>query len=231
MAKPKTLLLVEDDLAIREALTRVLLTENFRVVSASYWSEALLGYDEASVDLVLVDLNLGDEDGWEVFHALKELSPELPIIVTSAQAGRLAHSSATRANAVLEKPFDIPVLLGLLREAIRADHVRLGIAQPVMAAALMLFAVCLPWVSPAQSPENATPFKISGLMVQNGSVIVSWQGGGATNQLQRATSINGPWQNFGLPTTRSSATNPLAGPIAFFRVMTTVANASLTASL
>jgi hypothetical protein len=71
----------------------------------------------------------------------------------------------------------------------------------------------------AQAQDVVTPnFMINSLKIQNGNVIVTWQGGGTSNQLQRATSAAGPWQNLGSPTSGSSATNPLAGPIGFFRL-------------
>jgi DNA-binding response OmpR family regulator len=76
----------------------------------------MLRFNEGQIDIVVLDISLGAEDGWQVFHALREQRPELPIIVTSARADELAHSSAKRASAVLEKPFDITILLGLLKQ-------------------------------------------------------------------------------------------------------------------
>jgi len=63
---------------------------------------------------VLLDLSLGVEQGWEIFHALKKAHPNLPIVVTSARSDELTHSSASKASGVLEKPFDMPVLLNLI---------------------------------------------------------------------------------------------------------------------
>src|SRR5260370_24791062 len=88
MANQITLLLVEDNLAVREALTKVLISENYTVRSASSQAQAVLTHKEQPIDLVSLDLNLGDEDGWKVFQALKEIRPDLPIIVTSAQSDR-----------------------------------------------------------------------------------------------------------------------------------------------
>ncbi len=122
MANQITLLLVEDNLAVREALTKVLISENYAVRSASSGAQAVLTHKEQPIHLVLLDLNLGDEDGWKVFQALKEIRSDLPIIVTSAQPDRLAHPSATRADGALEKPFDIPVLLGLITKATRSGE-------------------------------------------------------------------------------------------------------------
>src|SRR6266567_8196006 len=104
MSKPINLLLVEDDLAVREPLAKLLSGENYNVFVAANFEEAVAGQRDNQIEVVLLDLQLGNEDGWSVFHALKELDPGLPIIVASAQLNRLRHDSASRANSVLEKP-------------------------------------------------------------------------------------------------------------------------------
>ena len=117
ITKRCSLLVVEDDLAVREAITRALEAEDYQVSSAASCRDAMQQFNQQPIDVVLLDLNLGKEEGWKFFHALKEQRPELPIIVTSAKAYELEHSSATRASGVLEKPFDVPVLLALLKKA------------------------------------------------------------------------------------------------------------------
>ncbi len=119
MLRESNLLLVEDDMAVRQSLTRVLATENYKVFGASTCREAVLLCSQNKIDVVLLDLNLDPEDGWEVFHQLRELWPGLPIFVTSGQPQRFAHSSAPHADGTLEKPLDLPVLVGLLNHATR----------------------------------------------------------------------------------------------------------------
>jgi len=116
MVQRSSLLVVENDLEVREALVRALSTENFHVLSASTSREAITTYSRNQVDGVLLDLNLQDGDGWNVFNKLKELRSDLPIFVISAEAARLEHSDCARAAGVLEKPFDLPVLIGLLKQ-------------------------------------------------------------------------------------------------------------------
>src|SRR5438445_6003950 len=119
MIRESNLLLVENDMAVCQSLTRVLNTENYKVFGASTCREAVLLCTQNQIDVVLLDLNLEPEDGWEVFHQLRGLRPDLPIFVTSGQPQRFAHSSAPRADGILEKPFDLPVLVGLLNHATR----------------------------------------------------------------------------------------------------------------
>ena len=75
MIRESNLLLVEDDMAVRQSLTRVLATENYKVFGASTCREALLLCTQNQIDVVLLDLNLDPEDGWEVFHQLGGLDP------------------------------------------------------------------------------------------------------------------------------------------------------------
>ncbi|TAL00568.1 MAG: hypothetical protein EPO07_09525 [Verrucomicrobia bacterium] len=101
----------------------------------------------------------------------------------------------------------------------KAREVRDALASIIDSTSAMLLAVCFYFL--ASAPVNAvTPtFAITSLQVQNGNAIVRWQGGGATNQLQRKNSLTGPWVNVGQPTTASSATDPIVGPTAFYRIM------------
>src|SRR5678816_4289995 len=111
MIKDPRLLVVEDDVAVSEAVTEVLQAENYQVSNASSSKEAISQVEQGGIDLVLLDLVLGNEDGWTVFQTLKQIRPGLPIIIASAERNRLSHPSARRAEAILEKPFDIPTLL------------------------------------------------------------------------------------------------------------------------
>jgi len=116
MTKQGRLLLIEDDLSVRDALIRLFETEGFEVVTAGSSAEAVLACTQEAISVVLLDLNLGDENGWEVFSLLKELREEMPIIVISAHASLLTHSSSNRASGVLEKPFEVVALLDLLHQ-------------------------------------------------------------------------------------------------------------------
>src|SRR3974390_149958 len=111
------LLLVGGDAIFRAALAEALTREGYRVLCAAASGEIFPNCSIEQIDAVLLDLNLGDENGWDVFYALKALRPELPIIVTSAHDDRLTHPSARRASAVLEKPFDLADLLALVEQA------------------------------------------------------------------------------------------------------------------
>src|SRR5258708_12111393 len=108
-------------------------------------------------------------------------------------------------------------VLNCLIEVNTAQSRRPTFIPQFSAAAMLLMGVCLPFVALSQSPNITTPFQITGIRVQNGNTIVSWKGGGASNQLQHASNFSGPWQTLGLPTPGSRAPNRLRGPLGSFR--------------
>ena len=75
-------------------------------------------------DLILLDLHLPDLPGWEVLQALQEdpATRAIPVVVISADAtpGRVERLRAAGAREYLTKPIDVPTLLRVLRQYLRA---------------------------------------------------------------------------------------------------------------
>ncbi len=106
----KTILLVEDDPAVREALEQALAFENYQVVPACDPQQAMRRFAENHIDIALLDLNLGVETGWDTFQRLANLRPRLPIIVMSGRPDQFSHASARNAAGLMEKPLDLSYL-------------------------------------------------------------------------------------------------------------------------
>ena len=114
----QTILVVDDDASVREALAHVLRFENLNVVVAASSAEALREYLRQKIDLALLDLNLSREPqecGWDLLRDLHEISPSLPILVMSGFPDQFVHAEASHAVALLEKPLDFSVLFDKLR--------------------------------------------------------------------------------------------------------------------
>lgn len=109
-----TLLVVDDDESNREMLSRRLARLGHRVSLATNGREALARLQEASFDLVLLDLQMPEMNGYEVLEHLKAdpVLQTLPVLVLSAsdETERVAHCIEMGAADYLAKPFD-PVLL------------------------------------------------------------------------------------------------------------------------
>jgi len=97
-------------------LRRVLENEEYLVRSASTGTEALHIAAEEYIDLVLLDLNLPGENGWEVFERLTAENPTMPVIVITARSNQIFPALASGVGALMEKPLDLPKLLLTIAE-------------------------------------------------------------------------------------------------------------------
>jgi DNA-binding response OmpR family regulator len=122
-----TLLLVEDDARIREALGLAMADEGYRVVEAATGEEALalLAREEQEPDVVLLDLMLPGMDGLAVCARIRERG-DLPIIVVTARTGPNEVIAGLEAGAddYVSKPVDAGELSARIRALLR--RVRTG---------------------------------------------------------------------------------------------------------
>lgn len=112
-----TILVAEDDEPIRLALGELLQLEGYDVVLACDGVDALDKLSREAPALLVTDLEMPRLDGAGLCRRVREHDAELPIVVLSA-----AHDlSPVRryADAVVRKPFDIDVLIGMIAQFIR----------------------------------------------------------------------------------------------------------------
>jgi two-component system response regulator MprA len=121
------LLLVDDDPAVRESLTNVLIGEGYEVVPVANGIEATEMAASQPVDLVLLDLNLPKRNGWDTFESLTRQNPRLPVIIITARPNQLFAALAAGVGALMEKPLDFPKLLQTIRNLLaEPDDARLA---------------------------------------------------------------------------------------------------------
>jgi EAL domain-containing protein (putative c-di-GMP-specific phosphodiesterase class I) len=106
--KDGTILLVEDDEAVRQVYGRLLKRDGFDVLLAKNGLEALEAFEQDSVDLVLSDIGMPDMDGVDLLKALRLKDLDVPVILMT---GNPQIDSATEAVALgalryLTKPVD-----------------------------------------------------------------------------------------------------------------------------
>ncbi len=112
----KRILLADDDAAVRESLGRVLESEDYEVTMAETGREAVHKFMTAPPDLVLLDLNMPDKDGWEAFELMERQHPLLPVIVITARPNQYERAVGVGIDALMEKPLDLPLLLETIKE-------------------------------------------------------------------------------------------------------------------
>ena len=116
----ETILIVEDDVRIRNFISYSLKQEGFRCLTAGTAQNAMSQLVSGQIDLMLLDLGLPDFDGMEVIRKVREWS-EIPIIVVSARDQDHEKVSALDSGAddYLTKPFSAAELMARIRVALR----------------------------------------------------------------------------------------------------------------
>ena len=111
-----TILIVEDDAGLREALLDTLLLGNYEVVAADCAEEALMVLSSRSVDLVVSDIQMGEMSGLMLLKSIKTKYPNMPVLLMTAYATIDDAVQAMRDGATdyLSKPFAPEVLLNLV---------------------------------------------------------------------------------------------------------------------
>lgn len=114
------IMVVEDDLQIRNFIAYTLEGEGYKVLEADNGKQALKIMVAEKVDLMLLDLGLPDIDGIEVLKKTREWS-EIPIIIVSArdQDKEKVVALDYGADDYLTKPFSATELLARIRVALR----------------------------------------------------------------------------------------------------------------
>ena len=120
MSEPATVLIADDDAAIRTVLRQALVRAGYNVLTtdtvAGLWKLA----EDGQGDVVITDVVLPDADGLDAIPALLDRRPGLPVIVMSAQNTLATAVRATEQGAFeyLPKPFDLDELTRAVASAL-----------------------------------------------------------------------------------------------------------------
>ena len=117
--RPRPILVVDDDAAIRRDVAAVLADEGYTVAEAPDGGAALARARAAPPRLILLDMRMPGMDGWEFARRYRARpGPHAPIICVTAApdaAAVAARGAQIGAVASLSKPFDLEELLALVR--------------------------------------------------------------------------------------------------------------------
>jgi CheY-like chemotaxis protein len=109
--KPPVILVIDDDFANRKVLEMVLKRSGYRPMLAGDGEEGLLRAREARPDLILLDLFMPGEDGFEVLTRFKEdvLLCDVPVVIFTVLVREESEQKALElgATAYVTKPFDV----------------------------------------------------------------------------------------------------------------------------
>ena len=118
--RPATVLVVDDEAAIRRFLKSTLEVQGWATLMAGDAAEALRAARHHRPELVLLDLGLPDGDGIELIGELKALGDPAVLVLTSRDDERSKVEALDRgADDYVTKPFGVPELMARLRAAMR----------------------------------------------------------------------------------------------------------------
>ncbi len=121
MSMPKRVLIVEDEISIRESLADLFASDDVVVVTAATLDEAKAAlFTKLPIDLIITDLRLGGnrDGGLQVLAAAGLVHADTPAIVLTAYPDDDNRHASERLNAAvfLEKPVDLSVIARMARD-------------------------------------------------------------------------------------------------------------------
>lgn len=119
-----TVLIAEDDLSLREALCDTLSLAGYRVIATQDGEEALNACERETVDLLVSDVQMQPMDGHQLLRRIKQLKPDLPVVLMTAYGTIQKAVDAMREGAAdyLVKPFDADALLDRIARLARPQE-------------------------------------------------------------------------------------------------------------
>jgi PAS domain S-box-containing protein len=118
----ETLLLVEDEAAVRASVRRLLEWHGYTVLEAGNGADALRVYEENQngIDLVLTDIGMPEMGGHELIERLRARRPDLRVLFMSGHADRVftRNGAMPQGTGFVEKPFTVETLMRRLREVL-----------------------------------------------------------------------------------------------------------------
>ncbi len=133
MTTAPTILVADDDAAIRTVVTQALTRVGFEVRATGTAAMLWKWVEDGDGDLVITDVIMPDENGLDLIPRIRRIRPNLRIVVMSAQTTLQTAVKATERGAFeyLPKPFDINELTAIVKRGIEnPDEIGKRSAQP-----------------------------------------------------------------------------------------------------
>jgi CheY-like chemotaxis protein len=124
----KKILLADDDASVRKMLGRLLESEQYEVVLAGNGREAVAQFRADPPDLVLLDLKMPDKDGWQALEQMHAAGSMPPVIIITATPHQGRRATQSGADALLEKPLHLPLLLQTIHDLLTFRSLNEGLS-------------------------------------------------------------------------------------------------------
>jgi two-component system nitrogen regulation response regulator NtrX len=122
-----TVLVVDDEVNIRETISDILTDENYKVILASDGNEAEKKFLFEDIDVVILDILLPDKNGMEILKKFQKDFPIIPVIIISGHADIKMAVEAMKIGAFdfIEKPLSIERLISTVKNALMVKQLRI----------------------------------------------------------------------------------------------------------
>jgi two-component system cell cycle sensor histidine kinase/response regulator CckA len=124
----RTILVVDDEEAVREMLRHVLRSFGYDIMSAANGEDAvmILQTSERPVDVLLSDAVLPHLDGWTLAETARQIRPEIKCVIMSGYVDDSHFLTGTRFGCeFIAKPFGLPDLMAVLEKSL---HDEIGVS-------------------------------------------------------------------------------------------------------
>jgi len=120
------ILIVDDEAFIRENLERILAEDGYRPLSTESPDDAIRIVAEEEISLVLLDLNLGSHSGLDVLRSMKEVDPEILVIIITGYGTVESAVEALKIGAYdyIKKPFKADAIHLIVKLALETQNLR-----------------------------------------------------------------------------------------------------------
>jgi DNA-binding response OmpR family regulator len=124
------LLIVDEEPALLDSLTDLLIAKGYLVMPAANGREVLAFADKLPVDLALLDLDVLAENSRKTFKRLTRNNPHVPLIFATARSNHLPAEFSDGAGVLLKKPIHVPKLLRTIKRLLRPSSPKRASKDP-----------------------------------------------------------------------------------------------------
>lgn len=119
LMRPAKILVIDDEEAVREVLSKMLRAKGHYIETASDGNEGIEKFKKQVFDLVFTDLGMPKVSGWEVGKKLKELNPKVPVAMITGWGMELDRNKMKQSgiDLLISKPFNFDQVTQIVFEA------------------------------------------------------------------------------------------------------------------
>src|SRR5271166_6990558 len=121
-----SILVVDDEIEIREGLEALLTSESFQVTLAETGEAGLQKLEDQPFDLLLLDVSLPDRNGLDLLREIRRRDPQLSVVLITAYGSIDMARAAFKSGAMdyITKPWSNDELLAQVAQAVESRHLR-----------------------------------------------------------------------------------------------------------